>query len=159
LAKPWSSSGISRDADSEASLDEREAYVTHTPLPPPTGLRATILKIALVMVAAEVFIMLCFDLFGIELSGWNLALVDAALLTLIVAPIAYFAFVRPKDRQIRKVIMALEEAKLDAEDLARLPSAMAAPSHASCSTSTTSRNSMIPTGINSETGFFTWLRE
>jgi hypothetical protein len=135
LAKPWSSSGISRDADSEASLDEREAYVTHTPLPPPTGLRATILKIALVMVAAEVFIMLCFDLFGIELSGWNLALVDAALLTLIVAPIAYFAFVRPKDRQIRK------------------------PSHASCSTSTTSRNSMIPTGINSETGFFTWLRE
>jgi diguanylate cyclase (GGDEF)-like protein len=117
LAKPWSSSGISRDADSEASLDEREAYVTHTPLPPPTGLRATILKIALVMVAAEVFIMLCFDLFGIELSGWNLALVDAALLTLIVAPIAYFAFVRPKDRQIRKVIMALEEAKLDAVEV------------------------------------------
>jgi diguanylate cyclase (GGDEF)-like protein len=112
-------SSFSRDADSEASLDEREAYVTHTPLPPPTGLGATILKIALVILAGEILIMLGFDLFGIELSRWNLALVDAALLTLVVAPIAYFAFLRPKDRQIRRVIMALEEAKLEAEEDAR----------------------------------------
>jgi PleD family two-component response regulator len=93
--------------------------VTHTPLPPPTGLGATILKIALVILAGEILIMLGFDLFGIELSRWNLALVDAALLTLVVAPIAYFAFLRPKDRQIRRVIMALEEAKLEAEEDAR----------------------------------------
>ena len=90
-----------------------------TSLPPPTGLGASILKIALVMLAVEIVIMLIFAWLGIEFSEWKLALIDATLLAVVVAPIAYFAFIRPKDRQIRTVMAALEEAKLEAEDVAR----------------------------------------
>ena len=90
-----------------------------TSLPPRTGLSATILKIALVMLAVEIVIMLIFAWLGIEFSEWKLALIDATLLAVVVAPIAYFAFIRPKDRQIRAVMAALEEAKLEAEDVAR----------------------------------------
>ena len=78
------------------------------------------MKIALVMLAVEVLIMLGFYWLEVQLSDWKLALLDASLLAIIVAVIAYFAFVRPKDRQIREVMAALEEARLDAENLARL---------------------------------------
>jgi diguanylate cyclase (GGDEF)-like protein len=80
---------------------------------------STIVKIALVMLAVEVLIMLGFYWFELQLPDWKLALVDAGLLAVIVATIAYFAFVRPKDRQIQAVMGALDEARKDAERLAR----------------------------------------
>jgi diguanylate cyclase (GGDEF)-like protein len=45
--------------------------------------------------------------------------VDAGLLAVTAAAIAYFAFIRPKDRQIQAIMASLEEAKRIAEDLAR----------------------------------------
>jgi diguanylate cyclase (GGDEF)-like protein len=102
--------------------DKRYAHVTRTSLPPPTSFGSTIVKIALVMLAIELLIMLGFNWFGLRLSDWKVALVDAGLLAVIVAIIAYFAFVRPKDQQIRTVMAALEEARLDAEKLARIDS-------------------------------------
>jgi len=93
--------------------------VTQTSLPPSTGLASTIVKIALVVLAVEILITLGFNWFGVALSDWRLALAHAGLLALVVAPIAYFAFVSPKDQRIQAVMAALEEAKLDAEELAR----------------------------------------
>ena len=87
--------------------------------PPPTGFGSTIVKIALLMLAVEIIIMLGFYWLEVQLPDWKLALVDAGLLAVIVATIAYFVFVRPKDRQIRAVFAALEQARLDAEKLAR----------------------------------------
>jgi len=71
------------------------------------------------MLAVELLIMLGFYWLELQISDWRLALVDAGLLAVIVATIAYFAFVHPKDQQIRAVMAALEEAKLEAETLAR----------------------------------------
>jgi diguanylate cyclase (GGDEF)-like protein len=76
-------------------------------------------KIVLLMLIIEIFIMLGFDWIGMQLTEWRLALLDAVLLAFIVAPIAYFAFIRPRDQQIRAGILALEQARLDAENLAR----------------------------------------
>jgi diguanylate cyclase (GGDEF)-like protein len=114
--------GFSHDADDEAGHDKRDAHVMQTSLPPPKGLSSTIFKIALVMLAVELLIMLGFYWLGLQLSDWKLALIDAGLLAVIGATIAYFAFVGPKDRQIRAVMAALEEARLDAEKLARTDS-------------------------------------
>ncbi len=96
--------------------------MTQPSLPPPGGFGSTIIKIALVMLAIELLIMLGFEWLGLQLADWQLALVDAGLLAVIVAIIAYFAFVRPKDRQIRTVMAALEKERLDAEKLARIDS-------------------------------------
>ncbi|MDH3416410.1 MAG: GGDEF domain-containing protein [Gammaproteobacteria bacterium] len=86
---------------------------------PPGGSVLMIVKIALVMLAVEIIIMLGFYWFGMTLANWKFALLDASLLAVIVATIAYFAFVRPKDRQIRTMMATLEEARLKAENLAR----------------------------------------
>jgi len=120
--------------------------VTQTSLPPPTGLGATIVKIALLMLAVELLIMLGFYWLEVQIFDWRLALVDAGLLAFIVATIAYFAFVHPKDLQIRAMMATLEEAKLDAENLARFDAL------------TGVLNSTIPTGISLEIRFFTKLR-
>ena len=114
--------GFPQDAESESSSNERQAQVTQTPLPPPAGFGSRIVKIAFVMFAVEILIMLGFIWFEVHLPDWKLALVDASLLAVIVATIAYFVFIRPKDRQIRMVMVALEEARLDAENLARFDS-------------------------------------
>jgi len=119
VAKPHFDSGFPRNADGEASSDQREAHVTQTPQPPSTGFGLTIVKIALVMLAVEILIMLGFNWFEVQLLGWRLALVDAGLLAVIVATIAYFAFIRPKDRQIRAIMASLDEARRNAENLAR----------------------------------------
>lgn len=71
------------------------------------------------MLAVEILIMLGFFWLGISPFDWKLALVDAVLLAIVVAFIAYFGFIRPKDRQILAAIDALAEATLDAEALAR----------------------------------------
>lgn len=71
------------------------------------------------MFAVEILIMLGFYWFEVQLPGWRLALVDASLLAFIVAIIAYFVFIRPKDRQILAIMATLEESRLDAENLAR----------------------------------------
>jgi len=115
-----SDTGSPPDADGEASCDERETYVTQISPPPPTGSGATIAKIALVMLVVEILIMLGFNWLDVQLSDWKLALVDACLLAVIVATIAYFLLVRPKDRQVRAAMAALEEARRDAEKLARV---------------------------------------
>lgn len=119
MAKPWFDSGCPRNADGEASRDQQEAHVTQTSQPPSTGYGLTILKIALVMFAVEILIMLGFNWFGVPLLGWRLALVDASLLAVIVATIAHFVLIRPKDRQIRAIMASLEEARRVAENLAR----------------------------------------
>jgi diguanylate cyclase (GGDEF)-like protein len=93
--------------------------VTQFSLPPRTAFGLTIVKIALVMLAVEILIMLGFDWLGWFFADWKLALADACLLSVIVATVAYLAFVRPKDKQIRAVMAALEEARLDAEKLVR----------------------------------------
>lgn len=93
--------------------------MTQTSLPPQTGFGSTTVKIALLMLIIEIFIMLGFDWLGMQFTAWKLALLDAVLLASIGAPIAYFAFVRPRDRQIRAGVLALEQARLDAENLAR----------------------------------------
>jgi diguanylate cyclase (GGDEF)-like protein len=92
-----------------------------TPIPPPphAGFGSTIVKIALVMFAVEILIMLGIYWFELQLPNWKLALADASLLAIIVAIIAYFLFIRPKDRQVRAIMAALEESRLDAENLAR----------------------------------------
>jgi len=119
VAKPRFDSDFPRNVDGEASGDQREAHVTQTSQPPSTGFGLTIVKVALVMFAVEILIMLGFIWFEVQLPDWKLALVDAGLLAVIVATIAYFVFIRPKDRQIRIVMVALEEARLDAENLVR----------------------------------------
>ena len=78
-----------------------------------------IVKIALVALVVETVIMLGFHWLGLELSNWRFALLDAGLLAVTVAIIAYFAFVRPKDRQIQAMFAALEEARVQAEHMAR----------------------------------------
>lgn len=93
--------------------------MTQTSQPPPMGFGLTIVKIAIVMLVVEVLIMLGFYWFDVQLPDWKLALVDAGLLAIIVATIAYFAFVRPRDREIQAVMGALEDARQDAEKLAR----------------------------------------
>ena len=96
--------------------------MTQSSLSPSNGFASTIVKIALVVLAVEILITLGFNWLGVELSDWRLALAHAGLLALVVAPITYFAFVRPRDRQIQSVMATLEEAKLDAEELARFDS-------------------------------------
>ena len=81
-----------------------------------------IVKIALVALVVEIVIMLGFYWLGMELSNWKFALLDAGLLAILVAIIAHYAFVRPKDRQIRSMMAALDEARLKAEELARFDS-------------------------------------
>jgi diguanylate cyclase (GGDEF)-like protein len=110
--------GIPRDADGEASHDEQEAWVTQTSAPS-GGFVLMIVKIALLALVVEIFIMLGFYQLGMELSDWRFVLLDAGLLGVVVAIIAYVAFVGPKDRQIRAIMAALEEARLKAENLAR----------------------------------------
>jgi len=78
-----------------------------------------IVKIALVALLVEAFIMWGFYWLGMGLSNWRFALLDAGLLAVTVGVIAYFAFVRPKDRQIQAMMAALEEARLKAENLSR----------------------------------------
>lgn len=102
----------------KASRDEQEAQVKQISVPT-GGFVLMIVKIALVALVVEIFIMLGFYWLGMELSKWRFALLDAGLLAVTVAIIAYFAFVRPKDRQIRAIMAALEEARLKAENLAR----------------------------------------
>ncbi len=83
------------------------------------GSGVTIVKIVLLMLIVEFFIMLGFYWLDVQPPQWQLALVDAGLLTLIVAPIAYFVFIRPRDRRILAVMRELEQAKVDAENAAR----------------------------------------
>ena len=93
--------------------------MTQTSKPPPGGFVLMIVKIALVTLAVEIIIMLGFYWSGVQLADWKFALLDAGVLSVIVATIAYFAFVRPKGRQVRAVMATLEEARLKAENLAR----------------------------------------
>ena len=92
--------------------------MTRTFLPPSRSV-VMITKIALVALVVEIFIMLGLFWFGMGISDWRYALLDAVLLAVIVAIVAYFAFVRPKDRQIRAIMTALDDARLMAENLAR----------------------------------------
>ncbi len=98
---------------------EEEAYVTQTSVPPAGGFVLMVVKIALVTLAVEILIMLGLYWFGAQFADWKFVLLDAGLLSVVVATIAYFAFVRPKDRQIQAVMATLEAAKLKAENLAR----------------------------------------
>jgi len=83
------------------------------------GFVLMVVKIALVALLVEAFIMWGFYWLGVGLSNWRFALLDAGLLAVTVGVIAYFAFVRPKDRQIQAMMAALEEARLKAENLSR----------------------------------------
>lgn len=85
----------------------------------PGGFLVMIVKIALVALVVETIIMLGFFWFDIHLSDWKFALLDAGLLAILVAIIAYYAFVRPKDRQIQSMMTALDKARLKAEKLSR----------------------------------------
>ena len=96
--------------------------MTQTPPPPEMSFRSTTVKIVLVMLVVEILIMLGFHWLGILHLEWHVALLDATLLAVIVAPIAYFAFIHPRDQKIRAAMAALEQAKLDAETLARFDS-------------------------------------
>jgi diguanylate cyclase (GGDEF)-like protein len=89
---------------------------------PTRGFILMIVKIALVALVVETVIMLGFYWLGMGLSNWKFALLDAGLLAILVAIIAHYAFVRPKDRQIQSMMAALEEARLKAEELARFDS-------------------------------------
>jgi diguanylate cyclase (GGDEF)-like protein len=99
--------------------DIRDSQLAKISPLPRTGHGLTIVKIGLLTLAVELVIMLGIFWLDLTISDWKLALVDASLLAAIVAIISYFAFVRPKDRQIREVMAALDEAKRSAEDLAR----------------------------------------
>ena len=81
-----------------------------------------IVKIALVALVVETLIMLGFYWLGLDLSNWKVALLDAGLLAVLVAVIAHYAFVHPKDRQIQSMMADLEKARLKAEELARIDS-------------------------------------
>ena len=83
------------------------------------GFVLMIVKIALLALVVESIIMLGFYWSGMELSDWRFALLDAGLLAITVAVISYFAFVRPKDRQIQAIMADLETARLKAEKLSR----------------------------------------
>ncbi len=89
---------------------------------PTGGFVLMIVKIAFVALFVEALIMLGFYWLEMELSNWKFALLDAGLLAVTVAVIAYFAFVRPKDRQIQAIMSALDEARLKAENLSRFDS-------------------------------------
>lgn len=86
---------------------------------PAGSLFSMIVKIALVALVVEIFIMLGFYRFGMQLPNWRFIFLDAGLLAVTVGVIAYFAIVRPKDRQIQAIMADLEEARLNAEKLAR----------------------------------------
>ena len=87
-----------------------------------SGFILMIVKIALVALIVETVIMLGFYWLGLELSNWKFALLDAGLLAILVAIIAHYAFVRPKDRQIQSMMADLEKARQRAEKLARFDS-------------------------------------
>lgn len=118
MTKPRGDSESPRDRDIKASRDEREAYVTQTSVSPQSSVRM-IVKIALLALVVEILIMLGFYWSGIRLSSWRFALLDAGALAVAVAIIAYYAFVRPRDRKIQEILSDLEEARLEAEQLAR----------------------------------------
>jgi diguanylate cyclase (GGDEF)-like protein len=84
------------------------------------GFALMIVKIALVALVVETIIMVGFNWLGMRLSNWKFALLDAGLLAILVALIAHYAFVRPKDRQIQSMMADLEDARLKAEELARI---------------------------------------
>ena len=86
----------------------------------PGGFILMIVKIALVALVVETLIMLGFYWFGVGLSDWKFALLDAGLLAILVAIIAHYAFVRPKDHQIQSMMASLDEARRKAELLARI---------------------------------------
>lgn len=71
------------------------------------------------MLAVEILIMLVFYWVGVLSFDLKLALLDAFLLAVIVSPIAYFGFIRPKDREILSAMAALADAKREAENRAR----------------------------------------
>ena len=78
-----------------------------------------IVKIALVALVVEIFLMLGLYWFGMQLSDWKFILMDAALLAVAVASISYYAFVRPRDRHIQKIMGALHDSRVEAEHMAR----------------------------------------
>lgn len=86
---------------------------------PTDGFVLMIVKIGFLALVVESIIMLGFYWFEMELSNWRFALLDAGLLAITVAVISYFAFVRPKDRQIQAIMADLDEARLKAENLSR----------------------------------------
>lgn len=92
--------------------------MTLTPVAPASFV-LMIVKIALLALVVETFIMLGFYWLGVGLSDWRFALLDAGLLAVTVGIIAYFAFIRPKDRQIQSIMADLEQARVKAENLAR----------------------------------------
>jgi len=96
--------------------------VTQSSPPARIGSGLTIVKIALVMMVVEFLIMLGFYWIEVQRLEWELALMDACLLAIVVAPIAYLAFIRPRDRKIRAVMLEAEQARLDAEKQARIDS-------------------------------------
>lgn len=102
----------------DASDDEQETWVTQSS-GPTGGFVLMIVKIALLALVVESMIMLGFYWSGMELLNWRFALLDAGLLAITVAVISYFAFVRPKDRQIQAIMADLEEARRKAEKLSR----------------------------------------
>ena len=87
-----------------------------------SGFILMIVKIAIVALVVETVIMLGFYWLGLDLSNWKVALLDAGLLAVLVAVIAHYAFVHPKDRQIQSMMADLEKARLKAEELARFDS-------------------------------------
>ena len=92
--------------------------MTQAPKPPGNS-ALMILQIALVALVVEIIIMVGLYLLGMQLASWTYALMDAVLLAVVVALIAYYGFVRPRDRQIRDIMGDLHEARLKAEHLAR----------------------------------------
>jgi len=117
---PQSPNGVSHGYD-DTSRDGPEDWVTQSSVPA-GGFVLMIVKIAFVALVVEALIMLGFYWLGMELSNWTFALLDAGLLAVTVAVIAYFAFVRPKDRQIQAIMAALDEARFKAENLSRFDS-------------------------------------
>ena len=87
-----------------------------------SGFILMIVKIALLALVVETVIMLGFYWLGLNLSNWKVALLDAGLLAVLVAVIAHYAFVHPKDRQIQSMMADLEKARQKAEELARFDS-------------------------------------
>ena len=86
------------------------------------ALGRVVLLIAILMILVEFMIMLVLSWISIGITGWRLALFDALLLSVVVAPLTYWGLIRPQERKLSRALEDLEQARALAEEQARIDS-------------------------------------
>ncbi len=87
---------------------------------PSDGLRRIILVMAALMVSVEFVIMQLFAWVSLDWPDWQLSLLDALMLAVVVGSVTYWGLIRPRDRRLQAMLEALNTARVAAEEQARV---------------------------------------